>query len=84
MDLTESLDMALFFAERYPALQGPQSHRKRTEELLRELHTLDYYSLSFSRTPLMGKYIMNTVRERLAMPEISQAYRDALNFKLHL
>jgi hypothetical protein len=82
--LTESLDIALLFAEQFPALKGPLSYRARTKELLQEIHLLDYYILTFSRSPMIAENTMNGVKKRLEMPGISKAYHDALKFKLRL
>ena len=82
--LTESLDIALFLSERYPRLQGPETHRAKTNEHLKKLHTLDYYTLSFYRTPVISESTMAAVKERLVEPNISKAYKEALEFKLRL
>ena len=78
--LTESLDIAFFLSERYPKLQGA-THRSKTNELLNDL---DHHTLSFYRTPVISESTMAAVKERLVEPNISKAYKEALECKLRL
>ncbi len=75
--------MAKFFMERYPSLRSPHGPAAEADELLDELHTLDYYTLSFSGIPVLEADTIRSVKERLAKP-ISKRYEEALTFKLNL
>lgn len=85
--LTESLDMGFFLAEKYSVLQGPQTKIANNVRLLRELHALDYFSLTLARKPVAGrftKHTVDTIEKKLAAPNISPTYRDALQSKHQL
>ncbi|KAJ5816628.1 hypothetical protein N7447_008861 [Penicillium robsamsonii] len=82
--LTESLDMGLFLTERYGVLRAPPAHVDQTVWLLRELHTLDYFALTFARTAMgfrITRRTLDTMRKRLDSPDLSPAYRKALLHK---
>lgn len=79
--LTESLDMANFLVERYPDLAGPEEYVNEADELLTELHKLDYYVLCFFGNPYFSTKTVDGIKERLARP-ISKRYGEALKSKL--
>jgi hypothetical protein len=49
---------------------------------MRELHALNYFSLSFGENPHIPATGKAVVIKLMENPEISQRYRDALAYKL--
>ena len=79
--ITDSLDITHFLADRYPSLI-PTSHKKQITDLLRDLHAINYFSLSFSDRGHVAEGFKEKVFKRLAAADVSPRYRDALTFKL--
>jgi glutathione S-transferase len=80
--IRDSLDITLYIAEQYPELI-PQSHRDEISHLLQDLHSINYFSLSFSGEPEVASSIMrDPIMQILERPDISERYRDALQYKL--
>jgi hypothetical protein len=79
--LTESLDIAKFFISRYPSLSAPVPHLQEAEDLLDELHDLDYFTLSFAHVPIIPETTMKSCEQRLAAAT-SQRHREALEAKM--
>lgn len=87
MTLTDSLEIAEFVLQRYPALQAPAGQEGKLTELLRELHRLDYFAICFTATnaPVAANpriHAREKTRERLDREDISEEYREALRYKL--
>lgn len=78
--ITDSLQITHFLAARYPSLI-PASHRAQITELLRDLHAINYFSLSFPGREYVVEGFKQNVSKLLAA-DISPRYRDALIFKL--
>lgn len=82
--IQDSLDITLYIAERYPDLM-PQSHKDEIIHLLQELHSINYFSLSFSGKPEIANAVLrDPVLQLLERPDISERYRDALRYKLKM
>ncbi|KIM94739.1 hypothetical protein OIDMADRAFT_21372 [Oidiodendron maius Zn] len=73
----------MFIVERYPQLL-PTSHRTQLYQLLRELHSINYFSVSFPDKPQVAEAIKTAVLNRLEQPRLSQRYRNALQYKLEV
>lgn len=73
----------MWLAERYPDLL-PNSHREQICRLLRDLHALNYFSLSFLGRPQVAEGFKVAVQKRLDRTDISQRYRDALVGKIEM
>jgi glutathione S-transferase len=79
--IADSLEITHFLAERYPSLI-PSSHKDQVTALLKDLHALNYFSLSFPGREHVAEEFKQSVFKRLAHDDISPRYRDALTFKL--
>lgn len=73
--IPESVDITLYIAETYPDLLPNEQVRV----LLEELHTVNYFSLSFAGRPRTPK---DGLLQLLARQDISDRYRKALEYKL--
>jgi len=81
--MADSLKITLYMAKRYPDLI-PGAHAAEIHRFLTDLHALNYFSLSFPGRAGAGEHLENTVRERLEKKDISERYRQALEFKLNV
>ncbi|KAH8812214.1 hypothetical protein F5884DRAFT_784746 [Xylogone sp. PMI_703] len=79
--LPDSLEITLYIAKLYPELI-PDGERSHIIDLLRELHSVNYFSLSFQKKPAYGQGLLSAVLERLQRPGISPRYQKALEYKL--
>ena len=79
--ITDSLDITFYACERYPSLR-PAEHREEIDRLLRELHDINFFSLSFTRRPQMATGFAKGVQEKMDRSDISPQYRSALEYKL--
>jgi hypothetical protein len=72
----------IFIAKRYPNLL-PESHQDDITVLLKELHGLNYFSLSFAEFggAHVAAGLAGAVEKILQDPNISDRYRSALEFK---
>ncbi|KAK4945197.1 hypothetical protein LTR10_015623 [Elasticomyces elasticus] len=75
--ITDSLDMTLFLAERHPDLL-PTDHREQSQSLLRDLHAINYFSLTFGDRPEMAAGNMRAIDQLLGHSDLSGRYREAL------
>jgi glutathione S-transferase len=75
--IPDSLKITLFMAQFYPSMIP----NKEVEALLRELHAINYYSLTFTGKPETVEGIDEALEKRLD-GDIDDRYRDAINFKL--
>ena len=78
--MPDSLEITHHLAKFYPALI-PESHKQQITGLLSELHSLNYFSLSFPGRENVAQGLKAAVQKRLAI-EISDRYREALKFKM--
>jgi len=79
--MLESLDITYYIAEHYLSLLLEEK-KDQIIELLRELHDINYFSLSFGNKPAAANAQKAAVEEKLARPGISEQYRKALEYKL--
>ena len=79
--LADSLAITYYLAQFYPMLI-PAAYKSEIRELLEELHTLNFFTLSFSNRPQPAQALKNAAHNLLARKDISEPYRDALNYKL--
>ena len=70
-------------ASKYPDLI-PDAHAAKIRQYLVDLHAINYFSLSFPGKPGVAQHLENTVLARLEKRDISERYRKALDFKLHV
>jgi hypothetical protein len=75
------LEITNYVAARYPSLI-PKQHETQIQELLVELHSLNYFSLSFPGRAAVAHGFVAAAERRLADPTISDRYRKALEFKI--
>ena len=79
--ITDSLEITLWLAARYPQLM-PAEHQGEISQHLKDLHALNYFSLSFPGRAHVAQGFEDAVARRLGEPGISSRYRTALEFKL--
>ncbi|KAK5033476.1 hypothetical protein LTS07_003780 [Exophiala sideris] len=79
--IADSLEITYWLAEKYPQLI-PAEHKDEIRQYLKDLHALNYFSLSFPGRAEVAQGFENGVNRRLADPNISDQYRKALEFKL--
>lgn len=81
--IEDSLQITLFVAERYPNLI-PESHKEEITSLLKELHGVNYFSLSYAEFggARVAAGLAAAIDKLLQDPNISDRYRKALEFKL--
>ena len=73
--IPESVEITLYHAETYPNLLP----NDQVLPFLRELHSVNFFSLSFAGRARTAK---DVVLQRLARDDISDRYRKALEYKL--
>ncbi|KAG4442870.1 hypothetical protein IFR05_001666 [Cadophora sp. M221] len=79
--IPDSLDITHYIASNYPSLL-PEEFKDRIVELLKELHDINYFSLSFGNKPTAAKAQEALVEKKLAQTDMSEVYRKALEYKL--
>ncbi|KIV86884.1 hypothetical protein PV11_02466 [Exophiala sideris] len=79
--IADSLEITYWLAARYSQLI-PAEHEHEIRQYLKDLHALNYFSLSFPGRDEVAQGFENGVNRRLANPNISDQYRKALEFKL--
>ena len=79
--LTDSLDITYLLCGLYPSL-APDEFKDQIKQILRELHQIQYLSVSFSPSQNRAPSITAAIEERLARPNISSSYKHALEYKL--
>ena len=78
--MADSLEITHYLSKYYPSLI-PVSHKDQINELLADLHGLNYFSLSFPGREQVAEGFRATINNKLA-GDISARYRDALKYKL--
>ncbi len=78
--LTDSLDITYYLCDLYPNL-APAEHKEVIYRLLKELHQIQYLSLSFTPAQNRAGGITVAIEKLAAQPDISERYREALKFK---
>ncbi|ETI27195.1 hypothetical protein G647_09878 [Cladophialophora carrionii CBS 160.54] len=79
--LAQTTAISKYIAERYPALHPPE-HTDDIKRLLDEMHAMNFFTLSFVKSPKLASGFADAVLKRLANPDISDEYRKALEYKL--
>jgi len=82
--ITETLDITYHLAKMYPNLI-PDAHRADMERLLRELHQINYFSLSMK--PDVGGPRMQKTKSEIQQTlngDVSERYKKALRYKLEV
>jgi hypothetical protein len=80
--IQDSLEITLYLAERYSDLI-PQSHKDEIIKLLHDLHSINYFSLSFpGKAEFASMRLRDPILKLLEEPTISDRYRNALRYKL--
>jgi glutathione S-transferase len=80
--IADSLDITHYLSNFYPSLI-PASHKDRITKGLKDLHALNYFSLSFPGRGHVAQGFKTAVMKRLG-GEISERYREALKYKLEM
>jgi hypothetical protein len=81
--ITDSLDITYHLRQCCPDL-WPLDRTDEIEALLREVHAIGYWSLTYSYKPQRASEIESAALRRLKDPYISTRHRDALKYKLDL
>jgi glutathione S-transferase len=79
--IADSLDITYYITTQYPNLL-PENHKDQIIELLKQLHNINYFSLSFGSKPAAANAQKLAVEEKLAQSAISEKYRRALEYKM--
>jgi hypothetical protein len=74
------LDITYYFCDVYTHL-APQPHYNTIVKLLKQLHQIQYLSLSFSPQQQRAKGISIAIEKLLERSDISKEYRQALEYK---
>jgi hypothetical protein len=74
------MEITKYFAERYPELI-PSGHEDEIDRYLRDLHYINYFSLSFTAKPQVMQPITAKIH-KLMGEKNSPRYRKALEYKL--
>lgn len=80
--IPDSKDISLYYAKRYPSLL-PSEHAAEIESLVREMHGISFYSLTFTGRP-QSQLKNKQVLEELLDKNISDEYRAKIEAKLPL
>jgi hypothetical protein len=80
---TESVDITYVLAEFYPALL-PTRLSEDIKGLLAELHSINYFSLTYAEKPQRASDMENSIQGLLSDQSISKRHHEALKFKLEV
>jgi hypothetical protein len=79
--MADSLDISLWFCQRYPRLL-PEKYQTKIRDLLAQIHSIEALSLSAERPEQPEEDIVDPAcDELLAKSDISDIYRQALEYK---
>lgn len=78
--LTDSLDITYFLCDLYPNL-APEQHEEVIRDLLKQLHEIQYLSLSFTPAQNRAGGITTAIEELQAQQGLSESYSKALKYK---
>ncbi|KUJ08945.1 uncharacterized protein LY89DRAFT_598871 [Mollisia scopiformis] len=78
--IADSLDITYYITTQYPGLV-PESNKDQLIELLKELHRINFFSLSFGSRVGAVNAQKTAVEAKLAQTDISAKYRKALEYK---
>ncbi|KIX05322.1 uncharacterized protein Z518_06194 [Rhinocladiella mackenziei CBS 650.93] len=79
--LAQTTAISAYVSERYPALM-PVDHAETIRKSLIKMHELNFFTLSFLKSPKLASGFADVVLKRLANNDISEEYRKALEYKL--
>ena len=78
--MPESVDITFHIAESYPSLI-PASHEQEIKRLVRELHKISFFSLTFTGKPQTQQTGLQLLEGKLE-GDISDRYRAAIKHKM--
>lgn len=78
--IADSLLITEYLMKEFPSL-APEGYRETIERGLRDLHALNFYSLSYEGTNRFTQWLQDELKEILK-GEISGEYRRAIEYKL--
>lgn len=78
--LPDSVEITHFISKRYPSL-SPSLQQESIEILLKDLHELSFFALSFLERPFVAEATLRAIDDRLSGNDISDRYRKALKYK---
>lgn len=78
--IPDSLDITFAVADRYPSLL-PDENREETTRLIRDLHGINFFSLTFAGKPEMQQGNLAFLQGKL-QEDISERYRAAIERKI--
>ncbi|OCT52822.1 hypothetical protein CLCR_10613 [Cladophialophora carrionii] len=81
--ITDSLDITLWLCERYPDLR-PLEHAEEINSLLRNLHVINFFSLSMRNRPQRASTQEQAIHAQLNVPGLSDRHKKALEYKLEV
>jgi hypothetical protein len=83
--IADSLEITHFLSKIYPSLL-PASHTQEINTALDALHSLNFFSLSFSSRPQASQAMKGKIQERLnqAIEEGNENYQKALEYKMSM
>ncbi|KAJ9603930.1 hypothetical protein H2200_011452 [Cladophialophora chaetospira] len=79
--IRDSLDITLWLCDRFPSLKAAE-HADDIVRLLRELHAINYFTLSMRNTPHVAGGLEGAIREKVKTPNLSEKHKEALQYKL--
>ncbi|KAH0846028.1 hypothetical protein FOPE_12242 [Fonsecaea pedrosoi] len=79
--MTDSLDITLWLCERHPDLR-PAEYADDINRLLRDLHAINFFTLSMRNRPQRAEMLEGTILARLDAPDLSDRHKKALEYKL--
>ena len=78
--LSQTSAITLHYIERYPDL-APYSHRNEVIRLTYKMHELNFFTLSFRKSPQLAHGFVDQVVNRHQAPGINDRYLKALEYK---
>jgi hypothetical protein len=78
--LPDSLEITKYMGGFYPSL-FPDSHAEKIVDLLRELHGINFFSLTFTGSPEAVEGHKAALQKQLE-DDISERYRKAIEYKI--
>ncbi|KIX94961.1 uncharacterized protein Z520_09271 [Fonsecaea multimorphosa CBS 102226] len=79
--ITDSLDITFWLCERHPGLRPPE-YAGDINRLLRDLHAINFFSLSMRRNPQRAEMQEAKILAQMNKPDISARHKKALEYKL--
>ncbi|OQU94485.1 hypothetical protein CLAIMM_00839 [Cladophialophora immunda] len=79
--LAQTTAISAYVSGRHPTLL-PEAHAQTIQESLKKMHDLNFFTLSFLKSPKLASGFADTALKRLAKTDISEEYRKALEYKL--